>query len=243
MSAIYKREMRAYFTSPIGYIFVAIFFALSGFVFSFTTISNGTTDSSNYFATMIVFFVILIPLLTMKLLSEERKLKTEQILLTAPVSLIGIIGAKFLAAYTIFAGSFLGSSLVNFSVLGVIASKEKDVIDKLSFPTIFGNVVGILLIGGAFIAIGLFLSAITENQLIAAISAIGVFVLIFVLSILPNKIGNETLRIVVKWLSLFTRFNSFSYGIFDLTSIIYYFSIIVIFLFMTVRVYEKRRWA
>lgn len=243
MTAIYRREMRAYFTSPIGYIFVAIFFALSGFVFSISTFGAQTTSSSGYFSTMILFFIILIPILTMKLLSEEKKLKTEQILLTSPISLGGVIGAKFLAAYTIFAGTFLASSAFNIIALATIASKQKDVIEKLSLPTVFGSVAGILLLGGVFIAIGLFLSALTENQLVAAISAIGVFVFVFVLSILPSYIGNETLRVVVKWISLYTRFYPFSAGIFDVTSILYYLSFIVIFLFLTVRVYEKRRWA
>ena len=125
MGAIYKREMTAFFTSPTGYVFSAIFFAISGICFSYLTIGNSTTDTSTYFSTMLLFFVVLIPLLTMKLLSEERKTKTEQILLTSPVSLLGIISAKFFAAYTIFSGTLILSSAINMISLRSIAKEQE----------------------------------------------------------------------------------------------------------------------
>ncbi len=247
MLAIFKREMRAYFTSPLGYVFVAVYFAISGFTFVLTTLESGTTDPGTYFTTMLIFFIILIPLLTMKLLSEEIKLKTEQILLTSPVSITGIITAKFFAAFSLFASCLIASNLVNFSVLTSLASKaaalDYNVYNKISIPTIAGSTVGILLLGGAFIAIGLFLSSLTENQLIAAVSTIGALIGIFILSILPAYISSEALRVVIKWLSLFGRFYPFASGIFDLTAIVYYLSIMIVFLFFTVRVFEKRRWA
>lgn len=247
MLAIYNREIRAYFTSPLGYVFIAVYFAVSGFVFTLTTLESGTTDAGTYFTTMLIFFIILIPLLTMKLLSEEIKLKTEQILLTSPVSITNIVLAKFFAAFTLFACCLVVSNLVNFSVLANLAGKQAaanfNIYNKISIPTIAGSTVGILLLGGAFIAIGLFLSSLTENQLVAAVSTIGALVGIFILNILPSYISSEALRVFVKWLSLFGRFSPFAMGIFDLTSIVYYISIVIIFLFFTVRVFEKRRWA
>ena len=123
MSAIYKREMLSFFTSPTGYVFSAIFFAISGVTFALDTVYAGTTDTNNYFSTMLLFFIILIPLLTMKLLSEERKSKTEQILMTSPVSLAGIISAKFFAAYTVFAGTLIVSSVINMLSLNALAKK------------------------------------------------------------------------------------------------------------------------
>lgn len=236
MRAIYKREMRSYFTSPIGYIFIAVFLAMSGILFSLFTFFSGTSDTSSYFLVLLFVFVIVIPLLTMKLLSEERKLKTEQILLTSPVSLSGIVLAKFFAAFTMFGATFLLSELLHVLFLSRYAA-------SLDVAKIIGNVIGILLIGGAFIAIGLFLSALTESQIVAAISTIGVILFLVLLSALAGRIGNDILRVSVKWLAIMDRFSPFTAGIFDLSAILYYVSLAVVFLFLTIRVYEKRRWS
>ena len=202
-----------------------------------------STATGTYFVLMLTSFIVLIPLLTMKLLSEERKSKTEQIILTSPVSLMGMISAKFFAAYTLFAGTLIASCALNIFTLYNLAKQQEDIIQKLSLPTVIGSVVGILLIGGVFIAIGLFLSALTETQIVAAVSSIGVFVLIFLLSLLPAFVGNSIVRTVIKWFSVFDRFYLFTSGIFDLTAIVYYISLAIVFLFLTIRVYEKRRWA
>ena len=235
--------MLAYFTCPTGYVFSAIFFAISGIIFSISTFGMQSTFTGTYFIFMLISFIVLIPLLTMKLLSEERKSKTEQIILTSPVSLMGMISAKFFAAYTLFAGTLIASCALNIYTLYTLAKRQEDVIAKLNLPTVIGSVAGILLIGGVFIAIGLFLSALTETQIVAAVSSIGVFVLIFLLSMLPSFISNGVVRTVIKWFSVFDRFYAFTAGVFDMTAIVYYFSLTVVFLFLTIRVYEKRRWA
>lgn len=243
MGAIYKKEMLAYFTCPTGYVFSAIFFALSGVIFSISTFGMQSTGTATYFVFMLTSFIVLIPLLTMKLLSEERKTQTEQIILTSPVSLMGMISAKFFAAYTLFAGTLIASCSLNIYTLYTLAKAQEDVIRKLNLPTVIGSVAGILLIGGVFIAIGLFLSALTETQIVAAVSSIGVFVLIFLFSFLPSFINNSVLRTVIKWFSVFDRYYYFTAGIFDITAIVYYISLTIVFLFLTIRVYEKRRWA
>ena len=235
MLAIYKREMRSYFTSPTGYIFMAMFLAISGLLFSLCTFLVKQVDISSYFMLLLIVFIIVIPLLTMKLMSEERKLKTEQILLTSPVSLAGIVLAKFFAAFTMFAITFIGSEIIHFGILSAYAA-------EISYAQVLGNTIGILLIGGAFIAIGLFLSSLTESQIVAAISTIAVILGMILLSTVAEYIGNDMLRVGVKWLAIVSRFSPFTAGIFDLASIIYYISLAVIFLFLTVRVYEKRRW-
>lgn len=242
MSAIYRRELLSYFSSPIGYVFSAVFFAISGVSFTSSTLGAGTTDSTGYFSMILLFFVILIPLLTMKLLSEEKKAGTEQLLLTSPVSLVGIVFAKFLAAYTLFAGTFALSALLNMNALNSIAKEQEYVISKMNIPTFIGCFAGVLLIGGAFIAIGLFVSSLTENQIIAAVVSIGVFALMIASSVFAMSIDNELLRVVIKWFSVMDRFYNFQRGIFDFTAVVYYLSIITVFLFLTVRVYEKRRW-
>ena len=120
MTAIYKREMRSYFTSPVGYIFVAVFLAVSAFIFMDCTVQAG--DKSNvaaYFMYILYIFIIIIPLITMKLLSEERKMRTEQLILTSPVSLFGMVFAKFLAAFTLFGGTFGISSIIYYIPLSL----------------------------------------------------------------------------------------------------------------------------
>lgn len=234
MSAIFKRELKSYFDSPIGYIFMAIYLAISGAVFCFTTLAMANSSVSIYFTVMIFFYIILIPLLTMKLLSEEKKLKTEQILLTAPVSLFEMVFAKFLAAYVLFAGTFFISCL-EFAVLYLYS-------DSINTAVIVSSAVGVLFLGGAFIAIGLFISSLTENQLVSAIVSIFAIFVMLSLSLVSSSIDFAPLRVLVKWLSVFDRYNDFTYGLFSLGAIFYYISIIVVFLFLTIRVYEKRRW-
>lgn len=242
MWAIYKREMHGYFICPIGYVFAAIFFALSGVIFSITTFGFQSAKTSNYFTLILISFIVLIPLLTMKLLSEERHSKTEQILLTSPVSLMGIICAKFLAAYTIFAGTLISSCFINIYALYSFAKEQEDVITKLNLPTVIGSTVGILLLGAVFVAIGLFISSVTEAQIVAAVGSIGSFVFLFLLSVVPMFVDNSIARTVIKWFSVFDRFYVFTEGVFDLTAIVYYISLTLVFLFLTIRVYEKRRW-
>ena len=242
MSAIYRRELMAYFTSPIGYVFSAIFFAISGVSFVWTTVGSGSTDTSSYFSVLLLFYVVLIPLLTMKLLSEEKKLGTEQLLLTSPVSLMGVICAKFFAAFTIFAATLGTSSVLNMFTLYNAAKAQENVIPKMNLPTYIGCVIGVLLIGAAFIAIGLFISSLTENQIVSAIVSIGVFALIMASTAFASSINNEGLRVIVKWFSVMDRFAGFGRGVFDITALIYYISLVAVFLFLTVRVYEKRRW-
>lgn len=234
MGAIYRRELCAYFISPIGYVFVGVFLMLSGAFFALSTLFSATTSLSAYFTYVLLSFVVLIPLLTMRQFSEERKTKTEQLLLTSPVSLWGMVAAKFFAAFTLF-GVTLLLSCINFLFI-------RPEHGTVNVPVMFAQLVGVLLCGAAFCALGLFLSSLTENQLIAAITSIGAIVAMLGLGFVTPDISNTVLRSTLKWFSIFDRFYTFSYGLFDFTSLFYYTSIAFVFLFLTVRVLEKRRW-
>ena len=236
MLAIYKKEMRSYFINPIGYVFAGVFFIISALLCCYTTIVSSSYDTSTYFMAMIFAFIILIPLLTMKLFCEERKQKTEQLLLTAPISLIDMVGAKFCAAYTMFAGTFLAATVFNLIPYFIYC-------EDVNLASILGNIVGILLIGGAFVAIGLFISALTENQFVAAITTIAIIAALLFISFANSYIGAAPIRVVLSWISIFSRFYDFTYGILNFASLLYYASIMFVFLFLTVRVYENRRWA
>lgn len=233
MLAIYKRELSAYFATPIGYVFCAIFLALSGAVFSYTTLFSMTADVTSYFTILLLLLVILIPLLTMKLFSEERKQRTEQLLLTAPVSLYAMVAGKFLAAYTLFAGCTL-LSFASFFILYLYAHVKTAVL--------FGNLVAILLLGMTFIAIGIFVSALTENQLAAAIGTVAILLALVLISFLNSVISVYWIRFVLSSISVFARFQNFTQGVFDIAALFYYLSVSAVFLYLTVRVFEKRRW-
>ena len=235
MSAIYKREMRYFFTSPVGYVFVAIFFAVSAGIFMTLTLQNESADYTSYFSYIIMLCIVEVPLLTMKLLSEERKMKTDQLIMTAPVSLFGIVMAKFLAAYTLFGGSFLISSIIYYIPLAVYGSPAA--------ATYIGSVIAVLLIGAAFIAIGEFISSLTENQFIAAFGTIAVIALLIFVQSINGSLNSEFLRRILSAISVTSRYTYFTYGLFDWASFIYYISLTGAFLFLTVRVFERRRWS
>jgi ABC-2 type transport system permease protein len=241
MTAIYKREIYSFFVSPIGYVFVAAFLAVSSLVFSYFTFLSGEAASvSSYFTADLIVMMLMIPLLTMKSFSEERKLKTEQLVLTSPVSLPGFVIAKFLASYTVFAGTFL-ITCINFPIMFSYLSEEH--MFKYNGAIALGGCVALLLIGAAFISVGLLISSLTENQIISTLGTLGTLAVLLGASMLNSKIAFAPLRAVLNWVSIYSRFSNFSQGYFDFASIVYYASFSAVCLFITVRIYEKRRWA
>ncbi len=237
MIAIFKREIRAYFTSPLGYFFIGVFLALNGAIFSYSTLQRGADSNlATYFTSILFAFVILVPLLTMRSFAEERKAKTEQLLLTSPVTLPGMVCGKFFASYamflmTLFVGLFSLYPLYKFSE------------ETPNTPRIIGYIIGIMLVGAAFVAVGIFVSSLTENQLIASLGTMAILLLFLVTSFLNQYIPFAWLRSALSWVSIYSRYGNFTYGYFDFAAILYYASISFVFLFLTVRVYEKRRWS
>ena len=235
MSAIFKRELRSYFTGAIGYVFLVLYLMAGGAVFAFTTLFSMSADVSNFFICMLIFSAVALPLLTMKSFSEERKIKTEQLILTSPVSIVSMVFAKFFAAYVMFAAAMTLTSLYFLFLIPYATVK---------IWLLFGNLLALLLVGMVFISIGLYVSSLTENQLAAAVGTIAIilaFLLVgLVSSLLPSSYW---LRFVFDFFSIFTRFQGFTNGYFDIASLVYYLSISAIFLYMTVRVYDRRRYS
>ena len=246
MFAIYKKELRSYFLNAIGYVYVGVFLAVSALLCCYTTIGSQSYDTTEYFTYIIFSFIILIPLLTMKLFSEEKKLRTEQLLLTAPVSLWGMILGKFFAALTLFLSTVL-VSCINFFPLYAYANAEglNEAYDAAVGPvgvSILSSTLGIICIGMAFIAIGMFVSSLTENQLAAAIITVAIIVTMLVLNLVNEYVESYVIRFIINWVCFVSRFAPFGAGQFDPSALLYYVSITGIFLFLTVRVYDKRRW-
>lgn len=246
MFAIFKKELRSYFLNAVGYVYVGIFLAVSGLLCCYTTLVSKSYDTSLYFTLIIMTFTILIPLLTMRLFAEEKKLRTEQMLLTAPVSIWSMVLGKFLAAFTLFVSGVL-VSCINFFPLAAYANAEK-IADAYNspvgpvLPMIASSTLGIILIGAAFIAIGMFISSLTENQLAAAIITVAIIFAMLILNFVNSYIEVYAIRFVINWVCFLSRFTPFSEGMLDPAALLYYLSFAGVFLLLTVRVYDKRRW-
>ena len=235
MGAIFKRELHSYFTGAIGYVFLVLYLAAGGAVFCFTTLFSMSAEVSSFFVYMLIFSAVALPLLTMKSFSEERKIKTEQLILTSPVSITAMVFAKFFAAYVMFAGAMVLSSLYFLFLIPYATVK---------IWLLFGNLLAILLVGMVFISIGLFVSSLTENQLAAAVGTIAIILAFLAVGLISSLLPSSYwLRFVFDFFSIFKRFSGFANGYFDIASLSYYLSVAAIFLYMTVRVYDRRRYA
>lgn len=234
MGAIFRRELLAYFTTPIGYIFLALFYAGAGLFFNMTALSSGSTDMAYIFTLLIYVLLVVIPILTMRTLSEEKNQKTDQCLLTAPVSLGGLVMGKFLAAFVIF---LLAVSITVVYAVVVSAFAAPD------WMVVIGNILGFLLLGSAFISIGIFVSSLTENQIVSAIISFAAMLLCYLLSAIAQLIPVEWISKVISDLSFVDRYTGFTYGLFDLSNVLFFISATAVFLYLTVRVLEKRRWS
>lgn len=247
MFAVFKKELHSYFINPVGYVYTGIFLAVSALICCFTTLQQANYDTSDYFQYLLFTFIILIPLLTMRAFAEERKTRTEQLLMTAPISITGMVLGKYFAALALFVSTIL-VSCINFFPLISYAIEEKS--QATSADThigpvggeIIGCLIGVILIGAAFIALGLFISSLTENQLSAAVITVAAIAFMLLVGVFNQYIGWRPLRAVLDWISVMSRFDRFAYGLFDFSALLYYISLSGVFLFLTVRVYEKRRW-
>ncbi|MBP1572397.1 MAG: ABC transporter permease subunit [Oscillospiraceae bacterium] len=234
MGAIFRRELLAYFTTPIGYIFLALFYAGAGLFFNMTALSSGSADLAYIFTLLIYVLLVVIPILTMRTLSEEKNQKTDQCLLTAPVSLGGLVMGKFLAAFLIFT---LAVSITVVYAVVVSAFAQPD------WTVVIGNIVGFLLLGSAFISIGIFVSSLTENQIVSAIISFAAMLLCYLLSAIAQLVPVQWLSEIISNLSFVDRYTGFTYGLFDLSNVLFFISATAVFLYLTVRVLEKRRWS
>lgn len=233
MFAVLKRELSAYFSSPIGYIYLAVFYVFSGYFF-FGVLYSNTTSLSNVFNGMFTIIMLLIPILTMRLMSEDLKNKTDQALLTAPISLLSLVLGKFLSALLVYC---LGVAITLVYAVVIAAFAPPD------WTVVFGNVLGMLLLGAALIAIGMFISALTENQVIAAVGGFAVGFSLILVNSLASLITAPWLKKFVSGLSFMERYDEFTNGILDISNIFFFISICAVFVFFTVRIFEKRRWS
>ncbi|MCD8075943.1 MAG: ABC transporter permease [Lachnospiraceae bacterium] len=287
MAAIYKKEVRGFLTSMIGYVFMAFLLVVTGIYFTYYNLSVGWPKFAYVLSCILFVFMIAVPILTMRVLSEEQKQKTDQMLLTAPVSVTEIVMGKFFALATIFLIPMLIMALYP-----LILSQFGTVYFSETYTAMFG----FFLMGCSFLAIGLFVSSVTESQVIAAVltflllfvsyvisgissllpdTAFGSFLIVLVLIALAAVLVYNTLKStlvsmlcliageaaavivyvinstlyegliqdVLTVFDLSDHFSNFYSGIFDVNGIVYYLSVIGLFLYLTVETIQKRRWS
>ena len=240
---VYKRELRSYFTSPIAYVVLTFFILLTGFFFyvfisefSQASMSQSPYGPRNLNVTMhilrpllgniSVIMLFIMPLITMKPFSEERKTGTIELLLTYPLSDLEILLGKFFAALTLFL-AMLAMTLV-YPLFMVLHSQPE-------LGTLFSGYLGLLLMAAAFMALGIFISSLTENQIIAAIATFATLLILWIIRwVGPNEL--------IRHLSILEHFNNFAEGLIDTRDVVYYLSFTVLWLFMTLRVLESKKW-
>lgn len=298
MLAIYKKELRSYFTSAIAWVFMAFFLVLVGLFFYIYNLANGSLDFSSVFGGIEIFFVLLlVPVLTMKSMADEKHQKTDQLLYTSPISVSKVVLGKYLALVTLYAISMLIISIYPVILQNLVnqVAAEGSTAYEVNYAVAYGSALGFFLLGCAYIAIGVFVSSLTESQVIAAV-AIGVInIFTMLMTSLANMLPSSKIfmlcffigLIVVlaiclnlwihnKWVSAlvgilaeialailyiffsahfdgllykilsaisFTdRYTNFTYGILDVSAMLYYISVCFLFVFFTIQRIKKQRY-
>ena len=233
VGVVYRRELASYFRSPIAYVVIAAFMALSGYFFSIALFATRLAEMSYTFANLSVVVLFIAPILTLKALVDERRSGTDELLLTSPISVPAIVVGKFLAAVTIYAVMLLVSGVFPL-ILSYLGDPD--------YGPIFSGYLGILLLGSALIAAGIFASSLTQDTMIAGmvgfVMMFGLWSFSWLSAALPGRWGE-----IAEKLALIDRFDVFLRGVIDTVDIVFYLSYIFVFLFLAVRIVDKRRWS
>ncbi|MEW5902200.1 MAG: ABC transporter permease subunit [Acidobacteriota bacterium] len=248
---IAKKEIKTYFSSPIAYVVIAVFLLLVGFFFYsavwwFNSQAIQMAQNPYYaqqmninqmvyaplFHNMSIILLLMLPLLTMRLFSEEKKIGTDELLFTSPLNIGQIILGKYLAALVVLA-AMLG--LTGLLSIFAFAYGNPEV------PQILAGYLGLFLMGAAFIAVGIFFSSLTENQIVSAITTFGALLLFWILN-WASYSASGMWKDVLNYLSIFQHFDDMTKGILDTTDIVYYLSFAFFGLFLTHSIVQSRRW-
>jgi ABC-2 type transport system permease protein len=248
---IYKKELRLYFTSPLAYVILTIFLVISGLFFwsivaYFTRASMqaamnpqmgrdlNVTDGvmRPLFDNMRVILLFLMPLVTMRLFAEERRSGTIELLLTYPVRDGAVLAGKYLAALSLY-GVMIGAMLAYPAILASFA--------RVEWGPLLTGYVGLLLMGAMFLAVGLFASSLTENQIVAAVVAFGILLTFWIVGWTAEFAGGS-LGAVLTHLSILEHNDTFAKGVLDTKDVIYYVNFTALALFLAQRSLESRRW-
>jgi len=230
--AIARREILAYFTSPIAYVVLAAFLGVIGYFFPLILFYSQQATLEYLLSDMAFVLLLITPLLTMRLLAEEQRLGTIELLLTSPVRDWELVAGKFLA------------SLAFLVVLLVLSAYTSLILFQVGNPDpgpILTGYLGIFLLGGSLLAIGLLLSSLTQNQIVAAVLSLVIMMLLWLLSALAGAL-EPPVSDVLTAMAIFEHFSDFAKGIISLKDVVFYLSLMALALFLTTRSVETRRW-
>lgn len=232
MIAIFTRELGSYFISPIGYVYLAAFYLFAGYQYT-VMILSGQADISAEFSFLYTVILLLTPILTMRLMSEDKRQKTDQLLFSAPVTLVEIVVGKYLAAVVVY---IIGIGIV--LIHAIVISPYTN----MNWMLFWGNMLGIVLTGMASISVCMLISAQTENQIVAAIGGFAMMLLFLSMNSIAGVVEIEPLQKVLYGISFYSRYYNMTLGILKVSDMFFFFSFIGTFLFLTTRILEKRRW-
>ncbi len=231
--SIWKRELQGYFFTPVGYVFMGVFLTLSSVMFYLSIMVSRSSDILSFIGTMGYLWMLLCPVLTMRLLAEEKQKRTDQLLLTSPVSLTGMVMGKYLAAITVMLLTVLltGLFVLIVAIYGQVYPGEMIV-----------GYLGFVLQGCAFIALDLFISGCCGNQVTAVVSAFGANFVLWMLDLLQNAISIPWVNAVLSFFSLYERSEPFLMGQLSFASVGYDASFTAAFIVLTIHLLDSRRY-
>lgn len=232
MKVVFKRELCSYFYSPIGYVCIAAITALYGFFYYQVMMTGSSSYVTAVYSMLFSFDMMIIPILTMRSMAEEKRNHTDQALLTAPVDVIRIVSGKFGACFGIY---------LIASVMGLLPAAAMSGFSQIPWKLVFGNFVGTLCYGGAMISVGIFLSALTVNQVVAAISTFAVSMLLIYMDAIAAAVSSDWIAAVIRGLSFYSRYSELTRGVFSVSGILYFIGIIFFFLYLTTVKIESER--
>lgn len=233
--AVMKKEIKSYWNSPIAYIYVTVFLALVSWLFFENFFLQNQASLRDFFGLLPMAFVLFVPAVTMRLWAEEKKLGTIELLMTLPLRDHEVVLGKFFAAF-IFLGITILLSLPLAFIAGALGDPDPG--------PIVGGYVGALLMGGAFLAMGIFFSGLTENQIIALIISFVVAILLLLLdsTVILSRVP-QAIAPAIDFLGVRSHFESVERGVLDSRDILYFLTITAFFLFLNVRTIQSRKWA
>lgn len=228
------KEIKTYFTTPMAYIVAMVFLALTGYYFITDLLGSVLPEASiaGFVIPSASILVLLAPLMTMRLIAEEQKLGTLELLMTSPIRDWQVVTGKFIASLVFFLGTL---AFTLYYVLLVAWFGDPD------FGPVLTSYLGLILYGAATLSIGLFASSLSPNQIVSAVLGFGILLILTVIQLASRYISGTAATIVTQ-VSMQSHFQDFSRGIIDTSSVIYYLTVIVVFLFLAIRSLESHRW-
>jgi len=231
---IASRELNSYFVSPVAYVVSAAFLLVTGVLFALILTSTQTASLSGAFGNVTFILILLAPILTMKLLAEEQRMGTLELLLTSPVTDWQVGVGKYLGSLILFAVMLLAPTLYYVLLISVFG--------KPDYGPLLSSYLGLLLLGGAFLSVGVMTSSLTQNQVVAGFLGIVLLLLMWIADAISRIAGTGAVADAFTYLAITQHYNNFLQGVINTPDLIYPISIILVSLFIATQILQTRRW-